>query len=592
MTFFSDVRETSSLFNDNIEEVRSFFRANQIDFGTPFDLPIFTKILKNDLRLRVDLAVLARSIMERQNNLSLRKILTIIAIASGGPDIADSDIDLSQSTNLLADFLIRVGGCNPASADNPDIPCSESTTQRLEEAALVVPPPSSHETQPPTADGAAQTRFQDQMPPSDVGNPFTESLTRLELNALQMKHYLDSIDQRIGRIEPRLDSLQPQSLQPQSGLQTHSGLEAQPAPAAVHQPHHVPEFRYSAAIPSENPPPQPQSEPRLDSLEPPPGLQPQLGLQTHPGPEAHPTPAAVHQPHHMPEFRYSAAIASENPAPQSQNEPHQIAPPPIRLTKQSEIPPPQDEDSFHLPAANQSAIPVTAGLAALAIVLASLSYWGFHRNTPSITIGPTTPAIADAATVPPSSTAPMSVSDVNHSRPSEITRAVEPQSNSATGNLAGTTNNHSSNKPSPLRLGALPPSSSASETPARATGEASTELPPLSSSATSERSNYSSPAAIQRINVSSGVMAANVLSSPQPSYPKLASLTRMQGEVVMQAIISKEGAIEDVRVIKGHRLLRSAATNAVRSWRYRPFLIDGHPVEVATIVTVDFKLPR
>jgi len=66
----------------------------------------------------------------------------------------------------------------------------------------------------------------------------------------------------------------------------------------------------------------------------------------------------------------------------------------------------------------------------------------------------------------------------------------------------------------------------------------------------------------------------------------------MQGEVVMQAIISKEGAIEDVRVIKGHRLLRSAATNAVRSWRYRPFLIDGHPVEVATIVTVDFKLPR
>jgi TonB family protein len=87
-------------------------------------------------------------------------------------------------------------------------------------------------------------------------------------------------------------------------------------------------------------------------------------------------------------------------------------------------------------------------------------------------------------------------------------------------------------------------------------------------------------------------MAANVLSSPQPSYPKLASLTRMQGEVVMQAIISKEGSIEDVRVIKGHRLLRSAATNAVRSWRYRPFLINGQPVEVATIVTVDFKLPR
>ena len=66
----------------------------------------------------------------------------------------------------------------------------------------------------------------------------------------------------------------------------------------------------------------------------------------------------------------------------------------------------------------------------------------------------------------------------------------------------------------------------------------------------------------------------------------------MQGQVVMQAIISKEGTIEDVHVIKGHRLLRGAATDAVRTWRYRPFLIDGHPVEVATTVSVDFKLPR
>jgi protein TonB len=60
----------------------------------------------------------------------------------------------------------------------------------------------------------------------------------------------------------------------------------------------------------------------------------------------------------------------------------------------------------------------------------------------------------------------------------------------------------------------------------------------------------------------------------------------------MQAIISKEGSIENVHVIKGHRLLRGAATNAVRNWRYRPYLINGHPVQVATTVSVDFKLPQ
>jgi TonB family protein len=87
-------------------------------------------------------------------------------------------------------------------------------------------------------------------------------------------------------------------------------------------------------------------------------------------------------------------------------------------------------------------------------------------------------------------------------------------------------------------------------------------------------------------------MAANVLSAPQPSYPMLANLTHIRGEVVMQATISKDGTIENVHVIKGHRLLRGAATSAVRNWRYRPYLINGRPVEVATTVSVDFKKPQ
>ena len=75
-----------------------------------------------------------------------------------------------------------------------------------------------------------------------------------------------------------------------------------------------------------------------------------------------------------------------------------------------------------------------------------------------------------------------------------------------------------------------------------------------------------------------------------PAYPRLASLTHMRGNVVMQAIISKTGTVESIHVIKGHHLLRGAATNAVRSWRYRPYLVNGRPVEVATTVTVDFTL--
>jgi TonB family protein len=98
------------------------------------------------------------------------------------------------------------------------------------------------------------------------------------------------------------------------------------------------------------------------------------------------------------------------------------------------------------------------------------------------------------------------------------------------------------------------------------------------------------PLSNRLVNVSSGVMAANLVSSPKPSYPTLASLTHTQGNVVMQAVISKEGTVEEVHVIKGHRLLRGAAKNAVRNWRYRPYKIDGVPVDVATTVSVDFSL--
>jgi TonB family protein len=92
------------------------------------------------------------------------------------------------------------------------------------------------------------------------------------------------------------------------------------------------------------------------------------------------------------------------------------------------------------------------------------------------------------------------------------------------------------------------------------------------------------------VTVSSGVMAANLVSSPKPSYPKLAGLIRAQGNVVMQAVISKIGTVEHLHVIKGHRLLRGAAKDAVRKWRYRPYKVNGVPVEVATIVSVEFIL--
>jgi protein TonB len=92
------------------------------------------------------------------------------------------------------------------------------------------------------------------------------------------------------------------------------------------------------------------------------------------------------------------------------------------------------------------------------------------------------------------------------------------------------------------------------------------------------------------VGLSSGMMTANLLESHPPLYPELARLTHVQGPVVLEAIVSGHGTVESVHVIKGPYLLRGAASNAVRTWRYKPYISNGRPAKVATIVTVDFIL--
>jgi len=67
---------------------------------------------------------------------------------------------------------------------------------------------------------------------------------------------------------------------------------------------------------------------------------------------------------------------------------------------------------------------------------------------------------------------------------------------------------------------------------------------------------------------------------------------RIWGEVVLQAIISKDGEIKELSLVRGHPMLAPAAIGAVRQWRYRPFLLNGEPVEVETTVTVTFLLSQ
>jgi protein TonB len=96
--------------------------------------------------------------------------------------------------------------------------------------------------------------------------------------------------------------------------------------------------------------------------------------------------------------------------------------------------------------------------------------------------------------------------------------------------------------------------------------------------------------AVQRVRVSQGVTQGMVIHRVQPTYPPLARTARVQGAVQLAAVIGKDGAVQNLHVLSGHPLLTQAALDAVKQWRYKPYILNGEPVEVDTQITVNFTL--
>ena len=94
----------------------------------------------------------------------------------------------------------------------------------------------------------------------------------------------------------------------------------------------------------------------------------------------------------------------------------------------------------------------------------------------------------------------------------------------------------------------------------------------------------------QRVRVSQGVTQGLLIRKIQPNYPPLARQARIQGSVLLQAEISKDGGIQNLRLISGHPMLAPAAIEAVKQWKYKPYILNGEPVEVETQITVNFTL--
>ena len=94
------------------------------------------------------------------------------------------------------------------------------------------------------------------------------------------------------------------------------------------------------------------------------------------------------------------------------------------------------------------------------------------------------------------------------------------------------------------------------------------------------------------VNVPSDVIAGNILSKVTPVYPADAKKARIQGTVALEAVIGKTGDVEQLKTISGPKLLEQSAIDAVRQWKYKPFLLNGDPVDVKTTINVIYTLKK
>jgi TonB family protein len=97
---------------------------------------------------------------------------------------------------------------------------------------------------------------------------------------------------------------------------------------------------------------------------------------------------------------------------------------------------------------------------------------------------------------------------------------------------------------------------------------------------------------LQTLNISQGVSRGLLIKKVQPVYPRNALAMRVEGSIDLMATISKTGDITHVKVLSGDSQLTKAATDAVKQWKYKPYLLNGEPVEIQTEITINFKLPK
>ncbi len=241
--------------------------------------------------------------------------------------------------------------------------------------------------------------------------------------------------------------------------------------------------------------------------------------------------------------------------------------------------------------------------AAVVLLVVTLAYFGWSKGKASsvsqqpITTASHTPA-AESAVAPSVPTT---------EQRSSISQPIAPQNSKPSANISNSPaiTIDADTEPVPKKAGpaAIVVKSYSAGKKTQAQGEESApQIPSPLAVATPNDKNLSGlvasvPTALPKatlatLKISQGLSQGLLIKRVQPRYPQNALAMRVQGAVELQATINKEGNISNLKVVKGDAVLARAATEAVRQWRYKPYYLNGEPVDIETQITVNFKLPN
>lgn len=510
------------------------FDMHQIKTGSPEDFPGFMEQLRTNRYFAMDFWEIAQSSNGR-GNLSPEKILETVMQCVGGPGLRETDPEILEFQNELNVHLV------PEAEVVEPVETTQSPAQTDTDSGQGDLPAEPEKA--PVIDEPGYTLgspiASEEVPDADAYialRHVDDALSRLEINSNALKLQLDDIDSRMSRIEPHLEDLSSRGV-PSAGLDGTTGNS--------------------------------RKSRREHSS---PGAAPVGGQGAEKGAVPKPKAAA---PRRAWFERWGAVLG--------------VATMLLLLAVWLWV---LRHRSFPQGINRAQAVSATGATSVAAMAPSPTTSLAEPGPGPKLAVVPTDtdnaskemqrklPGQGEAAVSAPaartSKPSPQRAGDLSDQRPSEASPALrertvaEPRVFDADAAVVGDT-----------------PDAQAESSPQANLGSGSLHVASLRT-----RDKTGAGGWKQGISVSSGVMASNLIDSEPPSYPRLAKLTHIQGQVVLQVFISKDGTVDHVNAVKGHRFLRGAAKDAVKHWRYRPYLVNGRPVEVATIVTVDFNLDK